>query len=201
MVSRPFVQPRRGHRDRDRRPAPPARTANVFRNKVYDIQISGATGSVTGHVRGGGTNNFYNNLVGDLRAPSATTTGNPNIVGLNASGTAGTVNYYYNTVYIAGTSSGSPFSTAGVFAGAGGVLKLRNNIVANASIPTGGGRAVAVWRNYRASVELRHVVEQQRSLRFHGVLRRRHHRHDALRHVGGRVSARVGLVLGESAAS
>ena len=94
-----------------------ARTANVFRNKVYDIQLTGATGSVTGMSAGGVTNNFYNNLVGDLRAPSATTTGNPNIIGLNASGTAGTVNYSYNTVYIAGTSSGSPFSTAGVFAG------------------------------------------------------------------------------------
>jgi hypothetical protein len=122
------------------------RTANVFRNKVYDLQLTVATGSVTGISAGGVTNNFYNNLVGDLRAPSATTTANPNIVGLNASGTAGTVNYYDNTVYIAGTSSGSPFSTAGVLAGSSGVLKLRNNIVANASIPTGGGRAVAVWR-------------------------------------------------------
>jgi hypothetical protein len=124
-------------------------TANVFRNKVYDISISGATGSVTGLSAGAGANNFYNNLVGDLRAPSATTTANPNVIGLNASGTAGSVNYYYNTVQIAGTSSGSPFSTTGVFAGAGGVLKLRNNVIANASIPTGSGRAVAVWRNYQ----------------------------------------------------
>jgi hypothetical protein len=29
------------------------------------------------------------------------------------------------------------------------VLKIRNNIVANTSIPTGAGRAVAVWRNYQ----------------------------------------------------
>ena len=124
-------------------------TANVFRNKVYDIQITGATGSVTGMSAGAGTNNFSNNLVGDLRAPSATSAGNPNVIGLSASGTAGFVNYYYNTVHISGTSSGAPFSTAGLFAGAGPVLKLRNNIVANASIPTGSGRAVAVWRNYQ----------------------------------------------------
>jgi hypothetical protein len=124
-------------------------TANVFRNKVYDIQITGTTGSVTGMSAGAGTNTFSNNMVGDLRAPSATTSGNPNVVGLNASGTAGAVNYYDNTVYIAGTSSGSPFSTAGVLAGGGGVLTLRNNIVANASIPTGSGRAVAVWRSYQ----------------------------------------------------
>jgi hypothetical protein len=123
-------------------------TANVFRNKVYDIQVTGATGSVTGLSAGSPTSNFYNNLVGDLRAPSASTTGNPNVIGLTAGNTAVNVNYSYNTVQIAGTSSASPFSTAGVYAASGGtgsvsgpVLKLRNNVVVNASVPTAGGRA------------------------------------------------------------
>jgi parallel beta-helix repeat protein len=131
-------------------------TANVTRNKVYDIQTTGATGAVTGLSAGGGTNNFYNNLVGDLRAPSANNAGTPNVIGLTAANTAVNVNYYYNTVYIAGTSSASPFSTAGVYATSGSpgsisgpVLKLRNNVVVNASIPTAGGRAVAVWRTYQ----------------------------------------------------
>jgi hypothetical protein len=130
--------------------------ASVIRNKVYDIQTTGATGTVTGLSAGGGANNFTNNLVGDLRAPSANNAGIPNVIGLTASNTAPNVNYSYNSVYIAGTSSASPFSTAGVYAASGGagsvsgpVLKLRNNVVVNASVPTAGGRAVAVWRTYQ----------------------------------------------------
>ena len=99
------------------------------------------------------TNDVYNNLVGDLRAPSATSTTIPNVIGLDAVAqilSSNAVNFYDNTVYIAGTSSGAPVRDGGVFVPSGGpVLKLRNNIIANASIPTGSGRAVAVWRNYQ----------------------------------------------------
>ena len=125
-----------------------ASAATVFRNRVYDLQITATAGTVTGMSAGSGTNNFYNNLVGDLRAPNASNASSPSVVGLTASGTAATVNYYDNTVRIAGTSSGSPFSTASVFAGAGPVLTLRNNALINASTPTGGGMAVGVWRTY-----------------------------------------------------
>jgi hypothetical protein len=99
------------------------------------------------------SNDVYNNLVGDLRAPAATTSGLPNVIGLEAAPqilSSNAVNFYDNTVSITGTSSGTPFATAGVFVPSGlPVLKLRNNIIANASIPTGSGRAVAVWRNYQ----------------------------------------------------
>jgi hypothetical protein len=128
------------------------RTANVFRNKIYDIQITGGSGTVKGISAAGVTNDVYNNHVGDLRAPSATSSTVPNVIGLDAApqvSGSNAVNFYDNTVSIAGTSSGAAFATAGVFATAGPILKLRNNIVANTSIPTGSGRAVAVWRNYQ----------------------------------------------------
>ncbi len=130
-----------------------ARTVKIFRNKIYDISISGGTGSVTG-ISGGSasSNDIYNNLVGDLRAPAATSSGTPNVIGLAAASvplSTNFVNFYDNTVYITGTSSGAAFATAGVFAPSGPVLKIRNNVIANASVPTGSGRAVAVWRNYQ----------------------------------------------------
>ena len=126
-------------------------TGNVFRNKVYDISfgpLTAATGIITGLSGGAGSTTLHNNLVGDLRAPAASNATSPSIVGCSASGTALNVNVYDNTIYIAGTSSGSPFSTTAVLAGAGPVLTLRNNILANASTPTGAGRAVALWRTY-----------------------------------------------------
>jgi len=132
------------------------KTAKVFRNKIYDIQITGTLGTVKGISAAGVSNDVYNNLVGDLRAPSATSSGLPNVIGLEAGAQVGggnAVNFHDNTVQIAGTSSGAPFATAGVFVVSGGpMLKLRNNVVANASIPTGSGRAVAVWRNYEPLV-------------------------------------------------
>ena len=121
-------------------------TANVFKNRLYDFQLTATTGSVTGLSAGAGTSNFYNNLVGDLRAPSASNAANPNVIGAAVSATANNVNYYDNTFYIAGTSTGSPFSTAGFFASSGPIMLLRNNVVANVSTPTGAGMAVAVWR-------------------------------------------------------
>ena len=126
------------------------RTAKVFRNKVYDIQITGATGTVTGMSAGGVTNDFYNNLVGDLRAPSATSTGNPNVIGLEAALRYGGHRQLLlqHGVYRGDEQRLAVLDGGGVRA-SGSVLKLRNNIVANASIPTGGGRAVAVWRNYQ----------------------------------------------------
>jgi hypothetical protein len=123
-----------------------ATTANAFRNRIYDIQLNGVTGSAIGLNGGGVTNNLYNNLVGDLKAPTASNASNPSVIGCAVSGTAVNVNLYDNTIYIAGTSTGSPFSTTVVFASTGPIMTLRNNLFVNASTPTGGGLATALWR-------------------------------------------------------
>jgi hypothetical protein len=120
-------------------------SGETLRNKTYDLLLSAATGTVTG-ISVGGNINVANNLVGDLRAPVASSGSVPTINGLVAPNLSGTSNFSHNSVYIAGTSSGSPFSTAAVFVG-GGSLALRNNVLVNVSVPTGAGMATALWRN------------------------------------------------------
>ncbi len=74
--------------------------------------------------------------------------------GINITATAtATINVYYNTIYINGTSAGATFSTTGVFHTANATatiatLDLRNNIIVNYSTPKGAtGRAVAFRRS------------------------------------------------------
>jgi len=129
---------------------PGVSSGTVFRNTIYDLQLSAANGTVTGINAGGSNNNIYNNLVGDLRAPAASGS-TPTVRGLATSeGVAASL--IHNSVYIAGTSSDSPFSTTAVFATNGSfttsTLTLRNNVLVNASTPTGTGMATALWRAF-----------------------------------------------------
>jgi hypothetical protein len=89
-------------------------SGSVFRNTVYDLQLSAASGTVTGISSGGLSSNIYNNLVGDLRAPAATSGTTPTVRGLAAPDGAA-ASFSHNSVYITGTSSGSPFSTTAMF--------------------------------------------------------------------------------------
>ena len=125
-----------------------ANTASIFRNTVYDLSLTavGAGGQITGLSAGAGANTFFNNLIGDLKAPGATNAANPSVIGLIASGTAGSVNFYDNTVYITGTSTSAPFSTAAVQAAVGPNFLMKGNALVNASTATGAGTAVALWR-------------------------------------------------------
>ena len=128
---------------------PGVQVGTVFRNRIYDLQLSAASGTVTGLTASGTTADVYNNLVGDLRAPTATSGTTPTVIGLSTS-SGGATNFSYNSVYISGTSTGSPFSTSAVFAATGNptaTLKLRNNVLVNASTATGAGMATALWRN------------------------------------------------------
>ncbi|HEX4824178.1 MAG TPA: thrombospondin type 3 repeat-containing protein [Candidatus Polarisedimenticolaceae bacterium] len=121
-----------------------------FDNKIYDLQLSAASGTVAGVSSAGNIVSVYNNLVGDLRAPAATSGSTPTIRGL-ASTDGTTSAFSFNSVYLAGTSSGSPFSTAAVFATNGfgtPTLALRNNVLVNASTPQGTGMATGLWRNF-----------------------------------------------------
>jgi len=67
--------------------------------------------------------------------------------GCGGGGTTNVVNYYDNTVYLAGRG-GRFVRDGGVFAVAGPALRSATTSW-HASIPTGSGRAVAVWRNYQ----------------------------------------------------
>ncbi len=130
---------------------------NVFKNKVYGI-TSTSTGAptVSGIIQGAlgtaGTANIYNNLIGDLTAPSAS--GTDVIRGINITTTTASsnINVYYNTVYLGASSTGANFGTTGIFHTASttsttAALDLRNNIIVNNSTAAGTGLVVAYRRS------------------------------------------------------
>lgn len=134
---------------------------SIFNNKIYNI-FSTSTGNPT--VSGiivssstAGTITIFNNLIGDLRAPSATTTTPttaPSIRGINiTSATAITIfDVAHNTVQLNATSTGTAFGTAALFHTVNATattanLILRNNILVNNSTAIGAGRTVAYHRS------------------------------------------------------
>ncbi|MBH8558649.1 Ig-like domain-containing protein [Hymenobacter negativus] len=118
---------------------------NIYTNKIYNLANSDAAGVVYGvYETGGTTTTLYNNLVGDLRATAST---NLNaVVGLFInSGT--TANTYYNTFYLAASSTGATFGTSGIYLGSTSTtLDARNNIVVNKSTAVGTGGYTAALR-------------------------------------------------------
>lgn len=134
---------------------------SIFNNKVYNIQ-STSTGAPT--VSGlllstlgtSGVANIYNNLIGDIKAPFATSTvpTAPSVRGINitTATTTSTVNVSFNTVYLNAVSSGTLFSTTGLYVTSSATattaaLSLRNNIIINKSTPAGTGLTVAYQRS------------------------------------------------------
>ena len=104
-------------------------------------------------VSGGTTNNIFNNLIGDLKAPS-TSSATDAVRGISITSTAASsnLNVSYNTIYLTASSSGADFGTSGIFHTASATattatLTLRNNIIDNLSIPNGTGLTVAYRRS------------------------------------------------------
>jgi hypothetical protein len=121
--------------------------SNIYRNNIYNLSGSNLNSSIYGiNVTAGTTVNIYNNFVSDLRA-SAASAAMP-VTGLYISGTASTnVNVYYNTVYLAGSSSGSTFGSTAVYASTTPTVDLRNNILVNKCIYLGSGYVTAYRRS------------------------------------------------------
>ena len=125
---------------------------NVYRNKIYNLNTTGANSVYGVTIAAGTTNKIYNNLIGNL---SAGTAGGSDVIrGIYlASTTAGTTHgVYYNTVYLNATSTGTNFSSTGLYhatstTSTAGTLDLRNNIIINLSTPTGSGNTAAIRRS------------------------------------------------------
>lgn len=119
---------------------------NFFKNKIYNITINGSTGTAHGiYATTSPTSNVYNNLIGNIYAPLSGGANRANGI-FAAFGT--NLNFYYNTVYIDGTSSGTNFGTNAIYTSTSVTsVTLRNNIFVNLSTPTGTGTAVAYRRN------------------------------------------------------
>ncbi len=126
----------------------------VTKNKIGNLESTNTTGSVNGLLISGGLLvNATNNLIGNLVTPirNSTTDG---VRGISITSTAATsnVNIYNNSITIAAVSTGTDFSTSGIFhttnaTATTAVLDLRNNIIVNTSTSTGAGNSVAFRRS------------------------------------------------------
>ncbi|MFM2394310.1 MAG: hypothetical protein RLZZ546_2292, partial [Bacteroidota bacterium] len=118
---------------------------NVFKNNICNILGSSASSTANGILVSSGTTvTLSNNRIADLRTPAANAA-NP-LIGINVSGGT-TVNAYFNTVYLNGTSSGALFGSSAISASTSPTLTLNNNIFVNSSTTTGAGVAVAYRRS------------------------------------------------------
>jgi hypothetical protein len=134
---------------------------NIFKNKIYNIQSTSTaapivSGLVLTSLGTNGVANIHNNLIADIKAPSAgnATAAAPTVRGINLTTTtaSSSVNVYYNTIHLEASSTGANFGSAGVFATVSATattsaLTLRNNIVVNKSTPGGVGLSVAYQRS------------------------------------------------------
>ncbi|MGC4101555.1 beta strand repeat-containing protein [Ferruginibacter sp.] len=127
---------------------------NVFKNKISGLTSSNAAGVVNGVTIAAATTslNFYNNTIGDLKAPLTSSTTDA-VRGINITATTATsnLNLSYNTVNIAATSSGANFSSSALFATTSATatsasLTIKNNIFINTSTPNGTGYTSAYRR-------------------------------------------------------
>ncbi|MBP6871544.1 MAG: hypothetical protein KBC43_06030 [Bacteroidales bacterium] len=118
-------------------------TTNIFKNKIYDLSGNQTGTLVNGiNVTAGTTLNISNNLIGDLRATAAT--GLNCINGINASASS-TYNVYYNTIYLAATSSSATTFGNSCITWSSSVTSFnhRNNILVNLSTPAQEGANLA----------------------------------------------------------
>ena len=122
-----------------------ATTANIYQNKIYDISGTGTGSSINGMYLNSGANTIYNNIIGDLRTPNYNGAGGTQLVGMYLGGGSSYL-AYYNSVFINGTSTGTDFGSAAVFASSTPPVTLRNNIFVNTSTPNGAGLTVAYRR-------------------------------------------------------
>jgi len=126
-------------------------TNNINNNKIYDLQASNLAGTASGIRVSGGVaatvTNIFNNLVGDIRTPTADAA-NP-LTGISVTATAAgeTINMYHNTIHLNATSFGINFGSSGISVTTGPTVDLRNNLVVNLSAANGTGLAVAYRRS------------------------------------------------------
>ena len=128
---------------------------NFNRNKIANLTGSNAGSSVFGINIVSGSSTITNNVIGDLKTPTGTSTSADIIRGISitssfSTNTAHTVSY--NSIFLNATSTGASFSTSGIFHTSNATattsnLILRNNIIINLSGTTGTGIAAAFRRS------------------------------------------------------
>jgi len=126
----------------------------IFRNKIYGLTNTATTGSAYGITLVSGVDNrVYNNFISDINTPTTSSTTEP-IRAINISSTTAnsTQAISYNTIFLKATSSGTNFSTTGIYhttsaTATTSVLELNNNIIVNISGASGTGYSSVLRRS------------------------------------------------------
>lgn len=128
---------------------------HIYKNEIYNL-TSTSTSTTEGVLNGilvsyGSTTYVYNNYISDLKTPVSP--GHDAIRGISLTNNQPNsfLGVYYNTIYLAATSTGANFGTSGLFHFASATsttssLDLRNNIIVNKSTPNGSYSNVAFRR-------------------------------------------------------
>jgi hypothetical protein len=135
----------------------------IHANRIYNISSATASGLAYGiHLTSGVANYVYNNMISDIKSPSATSTGADAVRGISITNTAASSSnhVYFNSIYLDGTSSGTNFYSSGIFhtysaTSTSGTLYAYNNIIVNNATPTGTGIASAIRRS--AATDLNNI--------------------------------------------
>ncbi len=118
-------------------------SAQLYRNKVHNIQSNATAGyQAYGIVSGSTTNLVHNNLIYDIRNPGGSTV--PQAYGLQVNG--GSCSLYYNSVYLDASGTNDNFSSAALYVTGGSSILMNNNIFMNTGTPGSSGKSVAFWK-------------------------------------------------------
>jgi hypothetical protein len=151
----------------------------IFNNRIYDISTTSTSAVVSGisisTASSAGKVQVYNNLISGITAPLSNggTTSTVRGISLTAITSSVTLGIYHNTIVLSGTSSGTNFSSAGIYhtysvTATSGSLDFRNNIIVNNVVPTGTGKSSVVWRS--AATDLNNFnVSSNNNLLYAGV--------------------------------
>jgi hypothetical protein len=133
----------------------------ISKNKIYGLRSNTTTtGTVNGILLGSGNalTNVFNNVIGDLTAPTGVST-TDQVRGISITSTTlnSVFNIYYNSIYLSGSSSGATFGASGIFHTASATattatLNLINNIIINNCVAKGTGKVAAIRRSAAATL-------------------------------------------------
>lgn len=118
----------------------------VYKNKIYDISISGTGSTCDGLVISRGINLVYNNFIYDIRGTKTAVVSSPPVNGIRISTAGGPDSIFHNTVYLDYVSdTSSNMSSAINLSSSTTNVDLRNNIFVNLVNVNKGSKAAAFY--------------------------------------------------------
>ena len=114
----------------------------IIGNRIYGFEnkATGTNPFISAFIPNGGNWTFANNMVSLINGSN---TNGMQCTGIFDSGSSGTRNYYYNTIYIGGSSSGTQNSVGLQYNSGAGAANIRNNILNTARTGSGKNYSIA----------------------------------------------------------